>query len=151
MYKYVLSSIMIMASLLVNAYAVDMHGALNGKEIKQLVSGNTVAGHFTRAREDKDYLTTSIQFRAYFGADGEFVEKSSSSRAGGGAGHVAAHGSWAAKKGKLCIQFRDAKNNKKRCRKVIPMDEGKYGLYSGKGKLTRTWDRVVPGNPHELK
>jgi hypothetical protein len=152
MYKIFLSSILIMASLLLNAYAIDMHDALDGKEIRRLVSGNTIEGHFTKAREVKDYLTISIQFKDYFGADGEFVEKSSSPSAGsGGAGHVAAHGSWTTKKGKLCMQFRDARNNKKRCRKVIPMDEGKYGLYSGKGKLIRTWDRVVPGNPHELK
>lgn len=151
MYRTILSSMISTLLLLGNAYAVDLQSALKGKEVKQLVSGNTVEGHFERPREEKDYLTTTVQYKTYFSADGEIFEKSVAAAAGGGSGHVVAHGSWFVKKGKLCKQFRDAKNNKKVCRKVVPLGGGEYGLYTGKGKLTRTWTQVVPGNPHHLK
>lgn len=151
MYKIILSSIISVALLMTNAYAADIQKAMSGKEIKQLVSGNTVEGRFTRPREDKEYLTTVVKYKTHFSVNGEIVERSSAIAAGSGSANVAAHGSWFVKKGKLCKQFRDAKNNKKVCRKVIPMGDGEYGLYTGKGKLTRTWDRVIPGNPHNLR
>jgi len=151
MYKVIFSCIIGVLLLLTNSYAADIQNALNGKEIKQLVSGNTVEGHFTRPRQEKEYLTTVVKYKTHFSVNGEIVERSSSIAASSGSGNVAAHGSWFVKKGKLCKQFTDAKNNKKVCRKVIPTGDGAYGLYTGKGKLTRTWDRVIPGNPHNLR
>ena len=136
--------------LSMNAHGTDVKNALNGREIKQLVSGNTVEGHFVKPRENKEFLTTSVRFRAYFSPDGDVIEKSSAPAAGSGAGHVAAHGAWSVTKGKLCVQFRDAKDNRKKCRRIVPTDAGKHELYTGKGKLYRTWDRILPGNVHEL-
>ena len=43
MYKVIFCSIVGAALLLANTYAMDFKDALSGKEIKQLVSGNTVA------------------------------------------------------------------------------------------------------------
>ena len=59
------------------AHGTDVKNALNGQEIKQLVSGNTVEGHFVKPREDKEFLTTSVRFRAYFSPGGDVIEKSS--------------------------------------------------------------------------
>lgn len=151
MYRLILSLLVSLPMLVPGVYAGNMQNALNGKEIKQLVSGNTVEGHFTKPREEKEYLTTEVKFSSYFAPNGEIVERSAAAAAGGGAGHVAAHGSWFVKKGKLCVKFRDAKDNKKKCRKVIPRGSNSYELYTGKGKLYRTWDRVVHGNPLGLK
>lgn len=137
--------------LAANAYAVDIKSALSGQEIKQLVSGSTVEGHFVRPREDKEFLTTTVRFRTYYSPNGDVIEKSSAFAAGSGVGHVAAHGTWSVNKGKFCVQFRDAKDNRKKCRNVVPAGAGKYELHTGKGKLYRTWDRVVPGNLHELR
>lgn len=139
---------MLALSLPMSLYAAGPGNGLTGKEIKQLVAGNTVEGHFMKPSRNV-MRTTSVQFNTYFSSDGQVVEKSVAMGAGA-AGHVPAHGTWKARKGKLCIQFRDAEKNDERCRRVVPTGGGGYELFTGKGRLTRTWDRVVPGNSHGL-
>ena len=122
---------------------------LNGDEIKQLVKGNTAEGEKTRVQTGSMFLTVHIPFETYFKANGEILEKS---HGGGPSDVLLAHGKWWVKKGKLCFQYSDSlRDTGKKCKKVMPTNDGGYELLDKSGKATHTWHRVVEGNPHGLE
>jgi len=149
--RYLVPLIVALSLLPITVAVAESGNALKGKEIKALIAGNTVEGH--RRKPGRGLLETvqqAVTFRTYFSADGQLVE---TSRGGPqSAGDVPAHGNWQVKKGKLCIQFSDSLTDvgKQKCYRVRAKGNGTYELLKG-GKLNRTWDRVLPGNPHGLK
>jgi hypothetical protein len=122
---------------------------LNGKEVKQLVKGNTAEGEKIRVQTGSMFLTVHIPFETYFKPDGGILEKS---HGGGQSDVLLAHGKWWVKKGKLCFQYFDSlRDTGKKCKKVVSTGDGSYELQDKNGKATHRWHRVVPGNPHGLE
>ena len=121
---------------------------LTGKEIKQLVNGNTAVGG-RQKKQTQELLTKYISVQTYFGQDQQLVEKGIDTGKGS---TFPAHGSWRIKKDKLCFTYRDSLRNagEEMCRKVVRKDDGAYEL-TKKGKVDRMWREVLPGNPYNLK
>ena len=152
MFKYIITAIVILSLMPLSASSGSSGTTLNGKEIKALVSGNTAEGHRLKQGKGMDiFVQKKIMFRTYFAANGKIVEKTDASGKDS-VGHIAAHGKWTLKKKKLCVTYADSRDTpgKKRCYKVTSKNNGTYELYL-KDTLNRTWDRVVPGNPHGLE
>ena len=131
----------------------EMEQALNSKQIIELIKGNTAEGHRTVTTIEYHGLTNVIKFKTYFRTDGQLIEKPSA-QVGPQSGYtLPIHGTWWSRKGWLCYKLRDSLQGagQRRCWKVAPLGTGSYGLYSKKGDLLQTWDRIVEGDPHDLK
>jgi hypothetical protein len=151
MYKLVAASIVTAITLSVTVPVVWADTALSGKEIKQLISGNTAVGERWKRTVEKEYVSKGVMFKTYFSENGQLVEKGDAvGRASGS--YVPAHGSWEVKKNKLCFTFSDSlrKVGEQVCRKIIQKDDGTFEL-TKKGKVMRVWKEILPGNPHNLE
>ncbi len=122
---------------------------LNSKQILELVKGNTAEGQKYRMSRKIEYGKTTIIIATYFRSDGEAIERG---RETPRSTPFPAHGEWWVKKNKICWKWRDSlvDKGKKKCRIVVPGADGSYDLYTGKGKKTHTWNRVVEGKPSVL-
>ena len=153
MYKLVAASIVTAITLSVAVPVVWADTALSGKEIKQLISGNTAVGERWKKRVGREYISKEVMFKTYFYVNGQLVEKGDAVVGGASASQIPAHGTWKVKKNKLCFTFSDSLRNKGKqmCRKVIQKDDGTYELTTGKGEVKRVWKEILPGNPHNLE
>jgi hypothetical protein len=150
MFKFVFSFVMSVVLFSAGMPAVWADTALSGKEIKQLINGNTAVGGRQKVQTQQQLLTTYISFQTYFGPDQQLVEKGFDTAMGSA---YPAHGSWKIRKNKLCFTFSDSLRNagKEMCRKVIRKDDGTYELLKKGGEVKRTWREILPGNPYKLK
>ncbi len=104
--------------------------AVDGETIKKVLAGNTVEGKLVK------WGTT---FKMYFTENGYFKRVDSLNNKESGEWEINSQS-------KLCILL-----NKKRCRIVKKRDDGGYNVYSNAGELKMTFDKVLPGDPHNLK
>lgn len=152
MYKLVAASIVTALAISVAVPVAWADTMLTGKEIKQLINGNTAVGERRKKGMEKEFISYAIMFKTYFNANGQLVEEGVVVGATG-SGIPISHGVWKVKKRKLCFTFSDSqrKRGEQMCRKVIKKDDGTYELTTGKGKVKRVWKEILPGNPHNLK
>jgi hypothetical protein len=153
MYKLVAASIVTAITLSVTVPVVWADTSLSGKEIEQLISGNTVVGQRWVKGVQKEYMQVEIMFKTYFNENGQLVEKGDAVGVARGSA-VPAHGVWKVKKNKLCHTFSDSLRNKGKqiCFKVFQKEDGTYAIAKGKdGKVIGTWKEILPGNPHNLE
>jgi hypothetical protein len=152
MYKFIIASIVTAIIFSVVATGVRADTSLSGKEIKQIISGNTVIGERLKRTHEKEYFSKGVIFKTYFKANGQLVEKGDAFGPASGSSFPA-HGIWKVKKKKLCFTFSDSIRNKGKqmCRKVIRKDGSAYELTDGKGQVKRVWKKILPGNPYHLK
>ena len=152
MYKLVTASIVAGVALSVTVPVVRADTSLPGKEIRQVVSGNTATGERLKRAHEKEYLSKGVIFKTYFKANGQFVEKGDAFGPARGSSFPK-HGAWKVKKNKLCFTYSDSIRNKGKqmCSKVTRKDNGVYHLIDGKGKVSRVWKKIQPGNPYNLK
>lgn len=59
------------------ATAVRADTSLSGKEIKQIIRGNTVVGERIKKAHNKGYISKGVTFKAYFKANGQPVDATS--------------------------------------------------------------------------
>lgn len=101
---------------------------LKSDEIKALLSGNTAEGR---------YIKWKTTHQMYFDATGKLRRTDSLNNK--------EKGTWTVNKSdELCVEVK-----KERCNEVMKRDDGGYNVYR-KGKLRFTFDKIVPGNPHNL-
>lgn len=149
--SFVLFLLMLIFSGSVFAEGVDKW--LNSKQIIELINGNTAEGHRDVPTIEYYGLTASVVFKTYFRPDGELIEAPEAFTGGRSELTLPIHGNWWSRKGWLCYIFRDSVRGagQRMCWRVVPLETGTYGLYSKSGELRQTWDRVVDGDPYDLK
>ena len=132
--------------------AVRADASLSGKEIKQMISGNTATGERMKRAHEQESLSKGVIFKTYFKANGQFVEKGDAFGPARGSS-FAKHGVWRVKKNKLCFTYSDSIRNKGKqmCSKVTRKANGAYHLIDGKGRVNRVWRKIRSGNPYNLK
>jgi len=152
MYKLVTASIFTAVTLSGTVSTVWADTSLSGKEIKQMISGNTTTGERMKRAHEQESLSKGVIFKTYFKANGQFVEKGDAFGPARGSS-FAKHGVWKVKKNKLCFTYSNSIRNKGKqmCSKVTRKDNGVYHLIDGKGKVNRVWKKIQPGNPYNLK
>lgn len=109
--------------------------ALNKEELQLLISGNTAEG---RNVEWKEGMTW------YFNKMGKVLKVDDKGNHG--------KGKWTINdNGELCTIY---KRGGERCRKVVKRDDGGYDVFGTSppeyGDLVMTFDRILPGNAHDL-
>lgn len=131
--------------------AVRADASLSGKEIKQMISGNTATGERMKRAHEKEYLSKGVIFKTYFKANGQFAEKGDAFGPARGSSFPK-HGTWRVKKNKFCFTYSDSIRNKGKtmCSKVTRKG-GAYELTDGKGRVRRVWKKIQSGNPYNLK
>lgn len=102
--------------------------ALNHEEAEKLVKGNTAEG-------TNKWKNNMIWYFAENGVLRKRINNSDKGKA-----------SWSInKRGELCYQ--DKHMHEEKCGAIVPQGDGKYEVHLG-GEWK--WDKVVPGNPHNL-
>jgi len=151
MYKLVATSIVAAVALSLTVPAVRADASLSGKEIKQMISGNTATGERMKRAHEKEYMSKGVIFKTYFKANGQFAEKGDAFGPARGSSFPK-HGAWKVRKNKLCFIYSDSIRNKGKpmCSKVTRKG-GVYELTDGKGKVKRVWKKIQSGNPYNLK
>ena len=111
---------------LCNIAAADT--TVSGEELKKLLSGNTAEGR---------YIKWETTHKMFFDAAGKLRRIDSLNNR--------EEGSWSVNKsGQLCIEVR-----RERCNDVTKRPDGGYDV-SRRGEVKFTFDKIVPGNPHNL-
>lgn len=108
---------------------VQAEQAMTADEIKATLSGNTAEGQL---------LKWGISHQTYFHTSGEFRRVDGNGNKGKGKWYVDNYNH-------LCFEAR-----RSRCRIIKKRDDGGYNMYNRKEELIATFDKIVPGNPHDL-
>lgn len=115
-------------------------GELSKKEIKQLLSGNTVNGYYMVEGYQQGF-TSRIRLKLKFFADGR--AERTTTMAKGTHGQFTEKGRWFVnKKGKLCVAW--APDNKKKCGRLRRTPDGKYELQRKNKKFF--YEEIVAGH-----
>ncbi|MEJ2362447.1 MAG: hypothetical protein P8Z75_13715 [Gammaproteobacteria bacterium] len=105
--------------------------ALNHDEAVKLIKGNTAEGK--NVKWNKSMLW-------YFADSGELRKLDAHGNKGKASWNIN-------EKGELCYQ--DKHMNQEKCAAILPQEDGKYAVPIGNGGGW-IWDKIVPGNPHNL-
>ncbi len=113
---------------------------LSGKDVADIVVGNTVQMVFRDARDDFRTRT----FHEYYDPDGSIYGMTKYREQQGNFTHYV--GSWQVKNGKFCtsVYGRDYS-----CNKIRPLDDGGYELVNENGTLRNV--KLYEGKHHELE
>lgn len=113
---------------------------LGKKQIKRLLSGNTVNGYYMVEGLQQGF-TGRVRLKIKFFADGN-AEKTTT-MAKGSHGQFTGKGRWLVnKKGKLCLIW--APDNKKKCGRLLRTPDGKYELQRKQQKFY--YEEIVAGH-----
>jgi len=119
-----------------NVYAENW---LNKKEVRRLLSGNTVNGFYMKPGQSlaiMQKVVIEIKFYADGGAE-QTTDRADSSK-----GLYTEKGKWFVnKKGALCTTWKV--ENKKKCGRIRRLSDGSYELV--RKKQTFTYEEVIPG------
>ena len=100
---------------------------VSGDELKSLLSGNTVEGN---------YIKWKTTHKMFFDASGEIRRTDSRNND--------EKGNWRIYKDDLCVEVR-----KERCNQVMKREDGGYNVMR-RGEVKFTFEKILPGNPHNL-
>ena len=100
---------------------------VTGEELKTLLSGNTVEGN---------YIKWKTTHKMFFDASGEIRRIDSLNNK--------ETGNWRIYKNELCVEIR-----KEKCNKVMKREDGGYNVMR-RGDVKFTFEKILPGNPHNL-
>jgi hypothetical protein len=107
-----------------------------GKEaLEKLIAGNTAEGKSVQWEKGMTW---------YFHKIGKIKKADEHGNKGKGEWNIN-------EEGELCVKF---KHGKERCRTVVPRTDGGYDIYGAyypeADQLKWTFERILPGNPHDL-
>ena len=124
---YKTASMLFLVALSASASAGTL---LSGEQIKNLVSGNTVALHS---------LAKNINFQIYYAADGSSISHNENSgKKSRGTWRITDSGEW-------CNYWPTEKNPEERCGQVIDNGDGTYNRLEN-GNLRSVWKKIHTGN-----
>jgi len=108
---------------------------LSKEALEKLIAGNTAEGQAVRWKKGMTW---------YFHKTGKIKKFDEHGNRG--------KGEWIVNDdGNLCVKF---KHVKERCRAVVPRADGGYDIYGTDNpeadELKWTFERILPGNPHDL-
>ena len=126
--RIVISFFIIMFTLFGLSLSANAETRLSADELTTLISGNTVEGQ---------YIKWKTTHKMFFEETGKIRRIDSLNNKESGEWEVN-------KSGELCVSMK-----KTRCNEVMKRDDGGYNIYR-RGNLKFTFDKVLPGNPHNL-
>jgi len=127
--RFILVTIAVVAGLFLDTvYAGDN---LSKKQIRELLSGNTVAGYFLKEGEQAGF-TGQVRLKIKFYKVGR-AEKTTTRATGRKSQFVEKGKWWVNEKGKLCLNW--TQENKKRCGSLQKTSDGNYVLLRKKQKV----------------
>ncbi len=122
--KYPTLLVLLLASGFVHAAA-----PLTGEQIKTLIAGNSVAGF-------ADSL--GKHYTAYYSPEGKLVQVVDNKKR--------REGLWSIQSDQFCTQL---EQEKPRCTKLVPGDNGEYWRMNAEGMVTNTFKKFYKGNAYK--